>query len=86
MSPDKYPMPDQPYEPIDCSLHDRLESAATLRQTIQIIYHDSDGTQHEIEDRLTDVFAKDGEEFAKTTGGNLIRLDRLVRVDGVDFT
>lgn len=78
-------MPDQPYKPIDCSLHDRLESAATLRHPVCIIYRDTDGTQRETNDRLVDVFAKDGEEFAKTADGDLIRLDRLISVDGVDF-
>ena len=78
-------MPDQPYKPIDCSLHDRLESAATLRHPVRIIYRDADGEQHQTEDRIVDVFAKDGQEFAKTADGTLIRLDHLVSVDGVDF-
>jgi len=79
-------MPDQPYKTIDCSLHDRLESAATLRQLVRIIYRGTDGNQQETEDRLVDVFAKNGEEFLKTTNGDLIRLDMLVSVDGVNFS
>ena len=78
-------MPDTPYTPIDCSLHDRLESAATLRLPVQIIYHDPDGRRHEINGRLVDVFAKDGEEFVKTGDNVLIRLDRLISVEGVDY-
>ena len=79
-------MPDQPYKPIDCSLRDRLESAATLSQTIQIVYHGSDGRQHETEDHIVDVFSRESEKFIKTGQGDLIRLDRLVSVDGVNFS
>lgn len=73
------------YTPIDCSLHDRLEAIATLRRTVAIVVQDADGTRREIADRLVDVFARSGEEFVRTAGGEEIRLDRLESVDGVPF-
>jgi len=74
-----------PYRPIACSLHDRLESAATLGKRVRIVFRTPDGEIHETEDRLADVFTRGGEEFVETAGGELIRLDRLQEVDGVAF-
>lgn len=72
------------YTPIDCSLHDHLESAATLGTLVKIVY-DNGGGRTETEDRLTDVYTKDKEEFLETAGGLRIRLDMLEAVDGVPF-
>ena len=74
----------KPYKPIDCTLHDHLESAATLGTVVVIVY-DQGGQRIEVEDRLTDVYTKDKEEFLETAGGLRIRLDMLVSVDGVPF-
>lgn len=76
---------DTPYRPIDCGLHDRLEAHATLGRVVRIIARGPHGEIHEIEDRLVDVFARGDEEFVRTAGGELIRLDRLESVDGVAF-
>jgi Rho-binding antiterminator len=73
----------RPYRQIACSIHDRLESLATLGRTTHIVFRDADGSLHETVDRLVDVFAREGEEFLKTAAGEVIRLDRLERVDGV---
>ena len=70
------------YEPIDCSDHDRLESLATLRQQARISYRDSSGAVRQIEDLIEDVYARDGAEYLRTAGGEEVRLDALVSVDG----
>jgi len=36
--------------------------------------------------RLVDVFSRDGAEFVKFEQGDLVRLDRVLKVDEVDFT
>lgn len=74
------------YRPIDCSLHDRLEAAATLGRRVCLVFRTEDGAVEVIEDRIVDVFARDGEELLKTAAGRLIRLDRLQSVEGVAFT
>ena len=73
------------YRPIACGLHDRLEALATTGDVVQIVTRSSDGARRTLEDRLVDVFASGGEEFVRTGGGELIRLDHLESVDGVRF-
>ena len=75
-------MPDA-YRPIDCSLHDQLEAAATLRRTIGISY-ERDGEIVEVSDRILDIFTRDGAEFVKLSATE-VRLDDLRVVDGVPF-
>jgi Rho-binding antiterminator len=86
MSADPQAEPDDvPYSPIACGLHDRLEALATLGRSCQILFVTPSGGAREVVDRIVDVFARDGEEFVRTSSGVEIRLDRLERVDGVDF-
>ena len=75
-------MPD--YKPFDCSLHDELESAATLRRTVSIVYETSEESL-EVKDRIVDVFSKDGEEFIRLASGLTIRLDRIISFEGIPF-
>jgi len=79
--------PDAPYSPISCSLHDHLESAATLGRPCRIVFRVALGAApQEVLDRIADVFARGGAEFLLTAGGTEVRLDRLESVDGVPFT
>lgn len=73
------------YSPIDCSLHDHLEAAATLGGKRRIVYYDEGAGSTEVLARIVDVFAKGGEEFIRLDTGALIRLDRLESVDDVRF-
>ena len=73
------------YRPIDCSLHDRLEAAATLRKIVAISYRTPQGELVEIEDRILDIFTRDGAEYLRLSGASEIRLDDLCSVDGVVF-
>lgn len=69
-----------PYEPIDCSYHDRLESFATFGTLCRIAFRDSEGARAEVVARITDVFSRGDEEFLTTTETGPIRLDRLESV------
>jgi Rho-binding antiterminator len=73
------------YQPIDCSLHDRLEALATLRQECDVVYRDADGERRETRERIVDVFARAGEELVRLESGTEIRLDRLEAVEGVAY-
>lgn len=64
------------YEPIDCSLHDRIEAAASLRRRVAIVYEDGSGARS-IEDTIADWFTRAGAEFLKTGTGAEIRLDHI---------
>jgi Rho-binding antiterminator len=73
------------YTPIDCALHDRLESIATLRNVVRIEYVSDSGDVRALDDRIADVFARDGGEYVRTASGLEIRLDRLETVDGIRY-
>jgi len=71
-----------PYHPISCEFHDRLEDLATLRKTVRIGYSDESGMEQIRDTVITDVFARDGEEFVILDSARHVRLDRLIEVDG----
>lgn len=71
-----------PYHPISCEFHDRLEDLATLRKTVRIGYRDESGMEHVRDALITDVFARNGEEFVILDSARHVRLDRLIEVDG----
>lgn len=70
------------YEPISCDFHDELETLAVMRRTSEITYRDSSGNPATVEDRIEDIYTKGKEEFLKLKSGLVIRLDRLIEVDG----
>lgn len=76
---------DVPYSPIDCSLHDRLEAAATLGRTVALTYEAAEGRTQSRLDRIVSVGTRQGAEYARTSSGLEIRLDRILEVDGVSF-
>ena len=82
----------EPYQPIDCSLHDRLEDLAVRRRPVRIRHRDGSasgdgvgGDVVELDDVIVDWFARDGAEYLRTAGGVEIRLDRIVEVDGQPY-
>lgn len=74
-------MTDPTYQPIDCNLHDQLESLAVQRTPSRIRYRDADGKQNEVNGTIEDVYTDEGAEYIRMTGGEVIRLDRLIQVD-----
>lgn len=76
------PAPGEPYVPIDCSIHDRLEALATLRRRSVIAHRTRDGGIARVEARIVDVYTRDGAEWIALEGGEVLRLDTLVEVDG----
>lgn len=71
------------YRPIDCGVHDRLESAAVLRTPCRIRYRDGSSRPREVEAVIVDVYAADGAEYVDLDDGSTIRLDRLLRVEPI---
>jgi len=74
--------PDRGYEPIPCSVHDKLEETAVRRTVAHFVVRDDDGETRELQDRVVDVFPRDGVEYMRTGEGQEIRLDRLESVNG----
>lgn len=69
------------YRPIDCSVHDRLESFSVLRTPCRIDFQAADGTTRVVTGRIIDVFTHDGAEYLRTDDGTEIRLDQLRTVE-----
>ena len=74
------------YRPIDCSVHDKLEETSVRGTVAHFLIRDEDGGEREIQDRVEDVYARDGVEYMKTAGGLEIRLDSLRAVNGEAVT
>lgn len=77
---------ERPYRPISCEFHDRLEDLATLRKAVRIGYRDESGMEQVGDAVITDVFARDGEEFVVLDSARHVRLDRLIEVDGAKLS
>jgi Rho-binding antiterminator len=83
---DERKSPDRGYEPIPCSVHDKLEETAVRRTVAHFVVRGDDGETRELQDRVEDVFARDGVEYMRTGEGHEIRLDRLESVNGERVT
>jgi len=75
----------RPYRPIDCTLHDHLEAAATLGRPVRLVYRTDDTGEVEVEDRIVDILASGGVEFLTLAKGGQIRLDDLRWLDDLPF-
>ena len=73
------------YQPIDCDLHDLIESAAVTRCPVTITWLHEDRRPYTSTAVVTDVFARLGAEFLQLADGRCIRLDRLIEIDGRTF-
>ncbi len=74
--------PNADYHPIACSFHDRLEDWAIRRTPVEIVWRDGE-IQQITTVCIADVFAQDGADHLRLDSGEVIRLDRLVSVNGV---
>jgi transcriptional antiterminator Rof (Rho-off) len=79
---DKPRTPEEGYTPIACSIHDKLEETAVRRTVAHFVIRDGGGETRELQDRVEDVFARDGVEYMRTGEGHEIRLDQLESVNG----
>lgn len=71
------------YIPISCSIHDRLEAAATLRHAVTLSYAGPNGVVDVAGEIVVDVFAREGAEYLRLSSGLELRLDALLEVDGI---
>jgi Rho-binding antiterminator len=74
---------DTRYSPVACGFHDRLEAMATLGRSCAVRYREPDGEEREVVARIEDIYAAGGEEFVRLSGGEVVRLDRLIEVEPV---
>ena len=70
------------YVPISCSYYDELEILAMRKQACTVEYLADDQSAIGRHGVIADVFSKEKQEFLKLDNGEVIRLDRLISVDG----
>lgn len=70
------------YDPISCDVHDQLEAASVKKEEIELVFEDQGARQRE-RGLVSDVYTKDGAEFARLRNGDgerELRLDQIVEV------
>jgi Rho-binding antiterminator len=70
------------YIPIDCNMYDVLLSKATLKKACFIVYKNEEHEQSSTA-IIVDVYTKAKEEFMQLNNDIIIRLDKIVSVDGI---
>lgn len=71
------------YQPINCNFYDNFEAAIVTKRSVELVYLDVWGELVKTLTKLTDLKTKQTEEFVQLASGEWLRLDRIVRVDGV---
>lgn len=76
-------MPRTNYQPINCSFYDNFEAAIVRRRQVDIAYLLPDDGVKEVKVQLKDLKTRLTEEYVQLANEQWLRLDRIVRVDGV---
>ncbi len=72
------------YKPISCSFYDYLEAFALKKVNCTIEYIEN-GNSFQTKGIIVDLFSKDKVEFLLLDNGALIRLDNLLKVNGISL-
>jgi len=72
--------PRDPYRPVSCSLHDRLEAAAVKRDVVRVDFVSAGGAPHVTRGSIRDIVTRGGAEYLVMANGVEIRLDRVTAV------
>jgi len=70
------------YIPISCSYYDELEAISTLKEMVVIEYFNDDNKPTTVAGRIVNLYTKQKQEFVELSNGNIIRLDKLIAVNG----
>lgn len=71
------------YQPVDCGFYDHFEAAIVQRRLVTLEFLEPNGSSVTKQIRLLDLKTDSGEEFVQLEGGEWLRLDRVVALDGV---
>jgi len=79
----------EPYQPINCSFHDRLEHHSVRQDVVEVVFEWKGRTlTHQAQ--IKDVFAWQGADYAFVIPiedvertGFTVRLDRMVSIEGI---
>ena len=70
------------YVPINCEFHDVLEATAVRRRPATFSLHEPSGPPTSVHARIVDLYAHDGMEYMRLDDDSIVRLDRILSVDG----
>ena len=70
------------YQPISCSVHDRLLALATLGRECTLLVRMPDDSRRLVRGVIVDVYSRDGAEHLRLADGTVIRLDHIQALDG----
>lgn len=73
---------DDSYVPISCAMHDKLLDLAVRKKSSDLRVQSDTGEEQVVTGVIVDVFSRDSAEYLRLAEGDLIRLDKLVTVDG----
>lgn len=69
------------YKPIDCNFYDELEALATRRKPVKISYMNEEVVKT-VYGIISNLYVENKVEYMSLSGGEIIRLDTLIEVDG----
>lgn len=69
------------YKPINCDYHSVLEHYATLGSFCRIQFYTDIHEFKTVQAIIKDLYTQSGEEFMVLSSGEIIRLDRVVRIN-----
>lgn len=70
------------YQPIDCNFYDELTLFILRKKSVEIRFANQNGQEERIQEKIMDIFTREGAEFLRTESELEIRLDFLLSVDG----
>lgn len=73
------------YQPISCDFYDHIEIFAMRKTTVAIEYRDNTGAVQRLSSRILDTKVANKEEFILLENGREIRMDRLLKINEIEF-
>jgi Rho-binding antiterminator len=71
------------YTPIDCNYYDLLLDVIKRKQEILLVYNNLENVPIAVTAKFFDIYTKEGEEFLQLTDGMVIRLDKIISLNGL---
>ena len=76
---------DKEYRPIRCDLYDELVLLAIRKTKCNFVFKAGDNKVLSMTSIIRDIYTKNKEEFIALETGLLLRLDKLISIDGKRF-
>jgi len=71
------------YTPIDCNYYDLLLDVIKRKQETLLVYNNLENVPIAVTAKFFDIYTKEGEEFLQLTDGMVIKLDKIISLNGL---